>query len=197
MDKERLNMFGNIAKEVIKTYREKIKQNLEDMVSSNNQEKANEEHEENGWNRWNDKYKNFKIDKTKLGNYIVEKWPIHEPTYFMGMKIGSSVSSNAPEAYGVFRIDPYNIEIHPEQTYKVHLTPVGKLKDFMPDRAWYCCDIKSSLDHFHAEYFEDPFEAQDYANKKNAELFPEYSEFFGVPKNLTNMQKIVKAVFKL
>jgi hypothetical protein len=194
MDKEKINMYGNIAKEVIKTYGRKIKQNLEDKANSNEQENPKED---NPWMRWNEKYDGFKINKSCLGNYIVEKWPIHEPTYFMGVKICSSVSSRAPEAYGVFRIDPYNIELNPEQTYKVHLTPVGKLKDFMPDRAWYCSDIETSLNHFQAEYFEDPFEAQDYANKKNAELFPEYSEFFGVPKNLSPMQKIIKAVFKL
>ena len=145
----------------------------------------------------NEKYENFKINKSKLGNYIVKKCPIHEPTYFMGMKVGSSLRSGAPEAYGVFRIDPYNIEVFPDQTYKVHLTPVGKLKDFMPNRAWYCTSIESSLKYFRCEYFEDPFEAQEYANKHNSELFPEYSEFFGVPKNLTPIQKIVKAVFKL
>ena len=163
MDKEKINMYGNIAKEVIKTYGRKIKQNLEDKANSNEQEKPKED---NPWMRWNEKYDGFKINKSRLGNYIVEKWPIHEPTYVMGVKICSSVYSGAPEAYGVFRIDPYNIELHPEQTYKVHLTPVGKLKDFMPDRAWYCCDIETSLNHFQAEYFEDPFEAQDYANKK-------------------------------
>ena len=194
MNQEQINMLSNIAKEVLKSYGKKVKQNLKDKVNENEHE---EPMDDNPWRRWNEKYKDFEINKSKLGSYIVEKWPIHEPTYFMGVKICSSVNSNAPEAYGVFRIDPYNIEINPEQTYKVHLTPVGKLKDFMPDRAWYCSDIKNSLDHFQAEYFEDPFEAQDYANKKNAELFPEYSEFFGVPKNLTPMQKIIKAVFKL
>ena len=186
-------MYGNIAKEVFKSYGRRIKQNLENKSNSDKQEEPND----NPWMRWNEKYDGFKINKSRLGNYIVKKYPIHEPTYVSGIKVASSVYSGAPEAYGVFRIDPYHIKIHPEQTYKVHLTPVGKLKDYMPDRAWYCDDIESSLDHFQAEYFEDPFEAQDYANKKNAELFPEYSEFFGVPKNLTPMQKIVKAVFKL
>jgi hypothetical protein len=151
----------------------------------------------NRWDNWNEDYNDFKINNEKLGKYIVEKWPVHEPTYFMGVKVATSVSSNAPEIYGVFRIDPYNLELFPEQTYKVHLTPVGRFKDFMPDRAWYCSDIESSLLHFQAECFDDPFDAQDYANSKNAEIYPKCSEFFGVPKKLSWVQRLVKNLFKL
>ena len=145
----------------------------------------------------NEKYDNFIIDASKIGNYIVEKWPIHEPTYMFGVKVCSSVSNNSSEIYGVFRIDWYNKELFEKNEYKTKLTPVGRLKDYMPNRAWYNSDIESSLQYFNAEYFEDPFEAQAYADKKNAEMYPHACELFGVPKKLSKFQQFIKKLFNL
>lgn len=146
---------------------------------------------------WNPKYDGFKLDASKIGGYIVEAWHLREPLFMFGVKIGSSVMSGSPKAYGIFRVDWYNKKSFPENNYKAKLVPVGKLKDFMPDRAWYCSDIESSLHFGVAEYFEDPFEALEYANKKNAELFPNDAEFFGQPKKLNCIQKFIKNLFKI
>ena len=146
---------------------------------------------------FNQKYEGFKMDASKIGNYIVEKWPAHEPTYMFGVKVCSSVSNNSPEIYGVFRIDWYDKALFKNNEYKSKLIPVGRLKDYMPNRAWYNSDIESSLKHFCAEYFEDPFEAQAYADKKNAEMYPHACELFGIPKKLNKFQKIIKAIFNI
>ena len=146
---------------------------------------------------WNPKYDGFKLDASKIGGYIVEDWPLHEPLFMFGMKIGSSVTSNSPDAYGIFRVDWYNKEVFPDNHYKAKLVPVDKLKDFMPDRARYCSDVENSLHSGWAEYFDDPFEALVYANKKNAELFPNDAEFFGQPKKLNGVQKFIKKLFKI
>lgn len=144
----------------------------------------------------NEKYNGFKLDETKIGGYIVEDFPLHEPIYMFGVKVGSSVSSGSPNAYGIFRVDWYNKGLFPKNEYKAKLVPVGMLKDFMPERAWYCSDVENSLRFGRAEYFEDPFEALEYANKKNAELFPGNAELFGQPRTYNKIQRFIKKLFK-
>lgn len=117
-----------------------------------------------------------------------------EKSYFLGICMSSTTNE---EAYGIFKIDWYNRDVFPENTYKTKLVPCGKLKEILPERSWYCSDIESSLTWNKAEYFDDPFQALNFANQKNAELYPEYSEYFGIPKKLTKLQRFVKKLFKI
>ena len=142
----------------------------------------------------NTKYDNFKMDSSKVGGYIVMRSRLLEKSYVLGMCISSTTED---EAYGIFKIDWYDKGVFPENTYKAKLVPCGKLKEILPERSWYCSDVVSSLQWNQAEYFEDPFDAMQYANEKNAEMYPQYSEFFGVPKKLNKFQNIVKNVFNL
>ena len=142
----------------------------------------------------NTNYDNFKMDSSKVGGYIVMRSRLLEKSYVLGMCISSTTED---EAYGIFKIDWYDKGVFPENTYKAKLVPCGKLKEILPERSWYCSDVVSSLQWNQAEYFEDPFDAMQYANEKNAEMYPQYSEFFGVPKKLNKFQNIVKNVFNL
>ena len=142
----------------------------------------------------NTKYDNFKMDSSKVGGYIVMRSRLLEKSYVLGMCISSTTED---EAYGIFKIDWYDKGVFPENTYKAKLVPCGKLKEILPERSWYCSDVVSSLQWNQAEYFEDPFDAMQYANEKNAEMYPQYSEFFGVHKKLNKFQNIVKNVFNL
>ena len=142
----------------------------------------------------NAKYEGFKMDASKVGGYIVMRSRLLEKSCILGVCIPSYTNE---EAYGIFKIDWYNKLVFPENTYKAKLVPCGTLKEFLPERPRYCSDIVSSLQWNQAEYFEDPFDAQVYANTKNAELMPQYSEFFGVPKKLNVVQKFVKKLFKI
>lgn len=142
----------------------------------------------------NSKYDDFKMDSTKIGNYIVMRSRLQEKFNILGVCMTSSTNE---EAYGIFKIDWYNKEVHPNNTYKAKLVPCGALKELLPTGNWYCSDVVSTLQWNQAEYFEDPFEAQEYANRKNAELMPQYSEFFGVPKKLNGFQKFIKKLFNI
>ena len=142
----------------------------------------------------NTKYDDFKMDASKIGGYIVMQSRLLEKSYVLGMCISSTTED---EAYGIFKIDWYDKKVFPENTYKAKLVPCGKLKEILPERSWYCSDVVSSLQWNQAEYFDDPFDALQYANARNAELYPQYSEFFGVPKKLNRFQNIVKKVFNL
>lgn len=142
----------------------------------------------------NGKYDGFKMDASKVGGYIVIKSRLQEKIGIFGFCITSTTDD---EAYGIFKIDWYDRGVFPENTYKAKLVPCGKLKEILPERSWYCSDIVSSLQFNQAEYFDDPFEAEDYANHKNAELMPQYSEFFGVPKKLNGFQKFIKKLFNI
>lgn len=142
----------------------------------------------------NENYNDFKMDASKIGGYIVMRSRLLEKTYVLGMCISSTTED---EAYGIFKIDWYDKKVFPDNTYKAKLVPCGKLKEILPERSWYCSDVVSSLQWNQAEYFEDPFDALQYANVKNAEIYPQYSEFFGVPKKLNRFQNIVKKVFNL
>ena len=142
----------------------------------------------------NEKYNDFQMDSSKIGGYIVMRSRLLEKSYVLGMCISSTTED---EAYGIFKIDWYDKKVFPDNTYKAKLVPCGKLKEILPERLWYCSDVVSSLQWNQAEYFEDPFDALQYANVKNAEIYPQYSEFFGVPKKLNRFQNIVKKVFNL
>lgn len=142
----------------------------------------------------NEKYNDFKMDSSKVGGYIVMRSLLLEKSYVLGMCISSTTED---EAYGIFKIDWYDKGVFPENTYKAKLVPCGKLKEILPERSWYCSDVVSSLQWNQAEYFEDPFDALQYANEKNAEMYPQYSEFFGVPKKLNKFQSFVKKIFNL
>ena len=142
----------------------------------------------------NTKYDNFKVDASKVGGYIVMRSRLLEKSYILGVCISSYTND---EAYGIFKIDWYDKQAFPENTYKAKLIPCGMLKEVLEERPWYCSDIETTLRYNGAEYFDDPFEAQAYANAKNAELMPQYSEFFGVPKKLNAIQKFVKNLFKI
>ena len=145
----------------------------------------------------NKKYDDFKMDASKVGGDIVMKSRLLEKSYILGFCISSTTDE---EAYGIFKIDWYDKNVFPENTYKAKLVPCGKLKEILPDRSWYCSDIVTTLQYNYnnqAEYFDDPFEAEAYANAKNAELMPQYAEFFGVPKKLNTVQKFVKKLFKI
>ena len=142
----------------------------------------------------NENYNDFKMDASKIGGYIVMRSRLLEKTYVLGMCISSTTED---EAYGIFKIDWYDKGVFPENTYKAKLVPCGKLKEILPERSWYCSDVVSSLQWNQAEYFEDPFDAMQYANERNAEMYPQYSEFLGVPKKLNRFQNIVKKVFNL
>jgi len=142
----------------------------------------------------NEKYNDFQMDSSKIGGYIVMRSRLLEKSYVLGMCISSTTED---EAYGIFKIDWYDKKVFPDNTYKAKLVPCGKLKEILPERSWYCSDVVSSLQWNQAEYFEDPFDALQYANVKNAEIYPQYSEFFGVPKKLNRFQNIVKKVFNL
>lgn len=142
----------------------------------------------------NSKYDGFKMDASKVGGYIVMKSQLQEKISIFGFCITSNTDD---EAYGIFKIDWYDRGVFPENTYKAKLVPCGKLKEILPERSWYCSDIVSTLQWNQAEYFDDPFEAENYANHKNAELMPQYSEFFGVPKKLNGFQKFIKKLFNI
>lgn len=142
----------------------------------------------------NTKYEGFKMDASKVGGYIVMRSRLLEKINIFDFCISSTTNE---EAYGIFKIDWYDREISPNNTYKAKLVPCGTLKEFLPERSWYCEDVVSSLWWNQAEYFDDPFDAQAYANVKNAELMPQYSEFFGFPKKLNIVQKFVKKLFKI
>lgn len=142
----------------------------------------------------NEKYNDFEMDASKIGRYIVMKSRLLEKFYALGICI-SSISNE--EAYGVFRIDWYDKKVFPENTYKAKLVPCGKLKEILSECSWYCSDIVTLLQWNQAEYFEDPFDALQYANVKNAELYPEYSEYFGISKKLNRFQHFVKKLFKI
>jgi hypothetical protein len=142
----------------------------------------------------NKKYDNFKMDASKIGGYIVMRSHLLEKFYALGMCISSTSDE---EAYGIFKIDWYDKKVFPDNTYKAKLVPCGMLKELLSKRSWYCCDIVKTLQYNQAEYFDDPFEAQIYANHKNAELYPEYSEYFGVPKKLSKFQQFIKKLFNL
>ena len=142
----------------------------------------------------NTKYDNFKVDASKVGGYIVMRSRLLEKSCILGVCISSYTND---EAYGIFKIDWYDKQAFPENTYKAKLVPCGQLKLFLEERPWYCSDIETTLQYNGAEYFDDPFDAQAYANAKNAELMPQYSEFFGVPKKLNTVQKFVKKLFKI
>ena len=142
----------------------------------------------------NKKYDDFKMDASKVGGYIVMRSFLLEKSYVLGICISSTTED---EAYGIFRIDWYDKKVFPENTYKAKLVPCGTLKEILPERSCYCSDIESSLTWNKAEYFDDPFQALNFANQKNAELYPEYSEYFGIPKKLTKLQRFVKKLFKI
>jgi hypothetical protein len=142
----------------------------------------------------NKKYDDFKMDASKIGGYIVMRSRLQESFNILGVCMTSSIEE---EAYGIFRIDWYNKEVHPNGTYKAKLVPCGLLKELFPTDNWYCCDIESTLRWNQAEYFDDPFDAENYANHKNAELMPQYSEFFGFPKKLNGFQKFIKKLFNI
>lgn len=142
----------------------------------------------------NKKYYNFKMDSSKIGGYIVMRSRLLEKFYALGICIPSTTDE---EAYGIFKIDWYDKQAFPENTYKAKLVPCGILKGILPERPWYCSDIVTTLQYSRAEYFDDPFEAQTYANQRNAELYPEYSEYFGIPRKLNRIQRFVKKLFKI
>lgn len=143
----------------------------------------------------NEKYDDFKMDSSKIGGYIVMKSRLYEKTEIFGVCFTSNTDD---EAYGIFKIDWYDLNTnYTNNTYKAKLVPCGPLKEILPTNNWYCSDIISSLQWNQAEYFEDPFDAQAYANAKNAELYPQYSEFFGVPKKLNKFQNFIKKIFSL
>ena len=142
----------------------------------------------------NEKYDNFKMDASKVGGYIVKKSRLVEKSIILGMVVCDLTDKYA---WGIFKVDFYNKDLHPDNTYKAKLIPVGLFSTNLQTENMYCSDIESILIWNKAEYFYDPFNALDFANKKNAELYPEYSEYFGVPKKLNKFQRLIKKLFKI
>jgi hypothetical protein len=142
----------------------------------------------------NTKYDNFKMDASKVGGYIVKKSRLVERSIILGVVICDLTDECV---WGIFKVDFYNKDVHPNNSYKAKLIPVGPFSINLQTENMYCSDIESSLTWNKAEYFDDPFNALDFANKKNAELYPEYSEYFGIPKKLSKFQQFIKKLFKL
>lgn len=142
----------------------------------------------------NEKYDNFKMDASKVGGYIVKESRLVEKSIILGTVI---CEFTGKYAWGIFKVDFYNKDLHPDNTYKAKLIPIGPFSTDLQTENMYCMDIESSLRWDKAEYFYDPFQALKFANEKNAELYPEYSEYFGVPKKLSKFQQFIKKLFKL
>ena len=142
----------------------------------------------------NIKYDNFRMDASKVGGYIVKKSRLVEKSIILGIVVCDSTDKYA---WGIFKVDFYDKNVHPNNTYKAKLIPVGPFSTNLQTENMYCSDIESSLIWDRAEYFKDPFQALNFANQKNAELYPQYSEYFGIPKKLSKFQRFVKKLFKL
>ena len=142
----------------------------------------------------NKKYDNFKMDASKVGGYIVKKSRLVETSIILGVVVYDLTNEYA---WGIFKVDFYDKDLHSDNTYKAKLIPVGPFSTNLQTGNMYCSDIESSLTWDKAEYFYDPFQALKFANEKNAELYPEYSEYFGIPKKLNKLQCFVKKLFKI
>ena len=142
----------------------------------------------------NIKYDNFKMDDSKVGGYIVTKSRLVKKSIILGIVVCDSTDEYV---WGIFKVEFYDKDVFPDNTYKAKLIPVGPFSTNLQTENMYCSDIESSLIWDRAEYFEDPFQALNFANQKNAELYPEYSEYFGIPKKLTKFQRFIKKLFKI
>ncbi len=143
---------------------------------------------------YNEKYEKFRMDADKVGGFLILKTRLMEKESLFGLSLYSLTDK---EAWVIFGVGWYDKSISPTNTYKAKLTPMGPFSHNMSERNMYCSDIESSLRDGHGEYFENPFEALDVANSRNAELYPEYSEYFGVPKKLNKLQTFIKKLFRL
>ena len=142
----------------------------------------------------NIKYDNFKMDDSKVGGYIVTKSRLVKKSIILGIVVCDSTDEHV---WGIFKVEFYDKDVFPDNTYKAKLIPVGPFSINLQIENMYCSDIESCLTWNKAEYFNDPFQALNFANQKNAELYPEYSEYFGIPKKLNKFQRFVKKLLKL
>ena len=121
----------------------------------------------------NEKYRNFKLDSSHIGHYIVcqmkssTQYRFDSSTPF-GLRM-TGIKGD-PVLWVVCQIDWYNKELFKNNEYKSYLHPVGKFEPFFTDRPWYNCDIESRLHFGDAEYFENLEDAMNYADEKNTEL---------------------------
>jgi len=110
----------------------------------------------------------FKMNADSIGKCIIKEMQICEKELvpMLGF-IMESVSGKAPIIWGAFRLDWYDRELDPENTFKTKLVPIGEFWSKMPEHKWYNSDFESDFYRGKALIVEDPIEAVEIANKLN------------------------------
>jgi len=146
--------------------------------------------------------KRFKFEPEDIGKFIVLKFRYQE-NMFWGSLLGTKLQINGHQLsernmdslYGVYEICWHNEYSKYENniSYKVHLKPVGDWGAWCPNRSWYSSDIESHMfndyDLIHEmPLFDNVEEANDFAIKKNDELYP---------KKVTRIDKIKRFILSI
>ena len=134
----------------------------------------------------------FKFTPEDVGKFIVMKWR-YEEHIFWGGPFGTRLIINHNQLntrnndllYGVYQIDWHNDywKDHKLINYKVKLVPVGDWGAWCPNRSWYTTDMEQHINNDYNLYEENPIfdnedDANEFALKKNNELYPDKRNSF-------------------